>query len=621
VNYRNAGGQLFVGETLGTPLFGVDGEVLGNIGVIRDVTLRKKAEEKLTLSASVFTHAREGIMITDASGIIVEVNDTFSLITGYSREEAAGIIPTNFRTDRHGANFYTSLWSALQEHGYWHGEVWHHRKTGEEYAALLTISAVHDESGAVGHYVALFTDITEIKEHQRQLEEIAHYDPLTGLPNRVLLADRLEQSIVQSRRRASPLAVAYLDLDDFKIVNDTHGHAVGDELLVELSRRMKNVLREGDTLARLGGDEFVAVLADMHTVDDCDPLLSRLLEAATSPVRLGDFSLRVSVSIGVTLFPQDHVDPDQLVRHADQAMYLAKQMGKNRYRIFDVVGDAKIKSRGEVLENNRNALRRNEFVMYYQPIVNMGSGEVIGVEALIRWQHPERGLLLPADFLPSVENHSTSIDIGDWVIDTVLAQIAEWRASGTNLRVSVNVGAGQLQRSDFVAKLANALARYPTVSSADLELEILETSALTNIETVTSIISECGNLGVSFALDDFGTGYSSLNYLKGFPADVLKIDQSFVIGMLDNQDDRSIVSAVIGLASAFQRQVVAEGVESVAHGAQLLRMGCEYAQGYVIARPMRAGDIPSWLRDWKPDASWTKIADAMGTAIDPPTDS
>ncbi|MFT7288189.1 MAG: diguanylate cyclase (GGDEF)-like protein/PAS domain S-box-containing protein [Halieaceae bacterium] len=621
MNYRNAGGQLFVGETLGTPLFGVDGEVLGNIGVIRDVTLRKKAEEKLTLSASVFTHAREGIMITDASGIIVEVNDTFSLITGYSREEAAGIIPTNFRTDRHGANFYTSLWSALQEHGYWHGEVWHHRKTGEEYAALLTISAVHDESGAVGHYVALFTDITEIKEHQRQLEEIAHYDPLTGLPNRVLLADRLEQSIVQSRRRASPLAVAYLDLDDFKIVNDTHGHAVGDELLVELSRRMKNVLREGDTLARLGGDEFVAVLADMHTVDDCDPLLSRLLEAATSPVRLGDFSLRVSVSIGVTLFPQDHVDPDQLVRHADQAMYLAKQMGKNRYRIFDVVGDAKIKSRGEVLENNRNALRRNEFVMYYQPIVNMGSGEVIGVEALIRWQHPERGLLLPADFLPSVENHSTSIDIGDWVIDTVLAQIAEWRASGTNLRVSVNVGAGQLQRSDFVAKLANALARYPTVSSADLELEILETSALTNIETVTSIISECGNLGVSFALDDFGTGYSSLNYLKGFPADVLKIDQSFVIGMLDNQDDRSIVSAVIGLASAFQRQVVAEGVESVAHGAQLLRMGCEYAQGYVIARPMRAGDIPSWLRDWKPDASWTKIADAMGTAIDPPTDS
>lgn len=565
------------------------------------------AESRLQMAASVFTHAREGILITDCQGNIIEANQVFADITGYSREEALGKNPRFLQSGLHDKDFYSALWQSLLQTGNWYGEVWNRRKNGELYAAMMTISAVQDIHGITQNYVNLFTDITPLKEHQRQLEYIAHYDALTGLPNRVLLADRLKQAMARSHRNGRSLAVLYLDLDGFKAVNDQHGHDTGDQLLVNISHRLKEVLREGDTLARIGGDEFVVVMVDLERPQDYEAVLNRLLSVAAEPVTLNQHLLLVSASIGATLYPQDDADADQLLRHADQAMYLAKQAGKNCYHLFDIAKDIAVKTQRESLEHIRIALDRKEFVLHYQPQVNMRTGEIVGAEALVRWQHPERGLLSPAHFLPVIEDHPLSIELGDWVINDALQQIAHWQHLGLLIPVSVNIGALQLQRSEFVTQLAAQLAAHPQVPPAYLQLEIVETSALEDIAEVANIMRRCRDLGVSFAVDDFGTGYSSLTYLKRLPAELLKIDQTFVRDMLDDADDLAIVKGVIGLANAFHRQVIAEGVETVAHGELLIPLGCELAQGYGIARPMPAVDLPAWAANWKPAPAWTML--------------
>jgi diguanylate cyclase (GGDEF)-like protein len=499
----------------------------------------------------------------------------------------------------------------LASKGFWSGEIWNRRKDGQVYAELVTISAVCDDNGDVKHYVALFTDITPLKDHQRQLEHVAHYDTLTGLPNRVLLADRLKQAMAHAQRRGQFLAVAFLDLDGFKAVNDAYGHTMGDALLNAIASRMKEALREEDSLSRFGGDEFVAVLVDLKLPADCEPVLRRLLQAVCAPLVLGTETLQVSASIGVTLYPQDGGDADLLIRHADQAMYLAKLAGKNRYQFFDVAHDIVTKTMREGLEQVRVGLERREFVLYYQPKVNMRTGLVIGAEALIRWQHPERGLLPPGLFLPIIEDHPMSIELGEWVISTALNQMGQWRLQGLDIFVSVNIGARQLQQEGFVDRLKAMLLKCPDVPAQFLELEILETSALEDISKVSSVIASCQALGVRFALDDFGTGYSSLTYLKHLPAEMLKIDQSFVRDMLNDTDDLAIVQGVIGLAKAFRRKVIAEGVETIAHGELLLPLGCELAQGYGIARPMPAVDIPAWVKNWRPDPSWSNTGNAI----------
>ncbi|MEH6357656.1 MAG: EAL domain-containing protein [Pseudomonadales bacterium] len=569
-----------------------------------DLTERKQSEEKLKLAATVFSHAREGIMITDASGNIVEVNDTFTNITGYSREDVIGQNPRMLQSGGQSPEFYAEMWESLLEKEHWKGEVWNRRKSGEICAQLLTISTVQDAAGQAQNYVALFTDITQMKEHQGQLEHIAHYDVLTNLPNRVLLSDRLSQAMVQCQRHHQSLAVAFLDLDGFKDVNDTHGHNVGDELLITLSRRMKEALREGDTLARIGGDEFIAVLAGLAKAEDCQPVLERLLQAAATPVTVDNAVMQVSASIGVAIYPQDNVDTDQLMRHADQAMYVAKQAGKNRYHLFDTVQDEAVKIQRKSIGDIRSALERREFVLHYQPKVNMHTGNVIGVEALIRWQHPNLGLLSPAAFLPVIEDHAISLDVGEWVVDTALIQINQWQSMGIHLPISVNISAYQLQQDNFSIRLAELLAAHPEVNPRHLELEILETSALGDLQHVSTIMNACIALGVNFSIDDFGTGYSSLTYLRHLPASLIKIDQSFVRDMLIDPDDLAIIEGVIALAKSFKRDVIAEGVETIEHGTALLQLGCELAQGYGIARPMPAGDIPAWVDGWKPEVSW-----------------
>jgi diguanylate cyclase (GGDEF)-like protein/PAS domain S-box-containing protein len=585
-----------------------DGAVGGIVIFADDVSERVDTEKRLRLAASVFTHAREGITITDAKGAILDVNDSFSRITGYSREEVLGGNPRILKSGLQGRDFYDRMWESLRVEGNWSGEIWNRAKSGNIYAEHLTINAIHDAGGKVLQYVAHFSDITALKEHELQLERITHYDSLTGLPNRVLLADRLRQAMSQAHRRGQKIVVAYLDIDGFKAINSQYGHAAGDTLLITLGARFKAVLREGDTLARLGGDEFIAVMLDLDKPEAGEAILGSLLAAASDQVEIDGQSMNVSASIGVTFYPQDEeAGEDSLIRQADQAMYQAKLDGRSCYRRFDPSKDLTIRGRQEGREQIRRALAAREFVLYYQPKVNMRTGTVSGAEALIRWQHPERGLLAPASFLPIVEDHPLAIEVGEWVIETALAQMEAWQDQGLEIPVSVNVGAMQLQQPDFVDRLCALLAEHPRLRPSQLELEVIETSALRDVLQASMVLNACHKIGVTVALDDFGTGYSSLAYLKRLPANVLKIDQSFVREMFDDPENLSILEGILGLASAFRLNVIAEGVETPDHGLVLLQMGCEFAQGYGIARPMPAEEFPRWAAQWHSDPRWAHV--------------
>jgi diguanylate cyclase (GGDEF)-like protein/PAS domain S-box-containing protein len=572
-----------------------------------DLTESKRAEESLRITASVFDNTQEAIVISDANNIIIDVNAAFTRITGYSREEALGKNPKFLSSGRQGKDFFTQMWQSLEHERSWRGEIWNRRKSGEIYAELLSISAICDDEGKVKRYVAVFSDISHIKEHEDELRRVAHYDTLTGIPNRALLADRMKQSIAQTAREKNMMAVCYLDLDGFKPINDTYGHEAGDQVLIEVANRIEKTIRGGDTVARLGGDEFVVLLLGLEKGEECVSTLERLLTAIAQPIIIKNKSNKVTASIGVSIYPLDEEDPDTLFRHADQAMYVAKQSGKNRFHIYDPAIDKYARDQHEFLERIRHALIKKEFVLYYQPKVNMCSGKIIGAEALIRWQHPEKGLLPPSEFLPMTEDNSLAIEIGEWVIDTALTQMELWQAAGLDIPVSVNVGAHQLQQPDFVHRLTELLATHPEIRHGCLELEVLETSALDDLARASEIINACREIGVMFALDDFGTGYSSLTYLKALPASMLKIDQSFVRDMLDDPDDLAILEGVLGLATAFRRKVIAEGVETIEHGTLLLQLGCELAQGYGIARPMPAQEIPVWTTTWRPDSAWVNL--------------
>ena len=461
-----------------------------------------------------------------------------------------------------------------------------------------------DGNEAAGH-LWRYQDITEQIRSTERLQRMAHFDTLTGLPNRFLLNDRLEQAILRLSRSSSLIAVAYIDLDGFQTINDTHGYTRGDWALTGIARRMRQNLRERDILARVGGDEFVVVLEGLTDREDGKAILENLHEAVTQQSGSKGYRLSMMASIGVTFYPQkEPLQAEQLVRQADQAMYIAKRAGKNRRVIFDPDYEHAIRGQHETIDAVRHALAAGQLLLYYQPKVDMQSGTVIGAEALIRWQHPQHGLLAPGAFLPALEGTEVAVEVGDWVRQTAMQQMVYWRGQGLRIPVSINVDGHQIAQPDFVTKLADCLRRYPELGPNDLELEVLESSALDDIERVRAVIVACKKLGIGFSLDDFGTGYSTLNYIKRLPAPILKIDQSFVRNMLDDTDDLAILDAVQSLASSFSRDTVAEGVETVEHGTMLLALGCRFAQGFGIARPMPPEALPAWVTSWTPPPQW-----------------
>lgn len=588
--------------------------------VSRRYAAQLQAENQLRLHAAAFANSHDGMVISDSQGNILDVNPAFTRITGYERNDVLGTNPRIVKSGRHDPEFYRTMWKSVHETGNWQGEIWNRNKYGEIYPELLSISAIRNSHGELTNFVGVFSNISRLKEQEKQLTQMAYYDALTELPNRVLLADRLSQGISQTLRTDSMLAVCYLDLDGFKPVNDIYGHAMGDRVLVEMSRRLKDSVRGGDTVARLGGDEFVVLLLGLNSSFEYEMVIQRILEAVNEPVQFPDTpALLLSASMGVRLFSklEADLDPDTLMRHADQAMYQAKQSGKNRYRVFDAVQDRHIRTRHDHIERISQAIENNEFSLYYQPKVNMRSGKIIGAEALIRWQHPERGLLAPNEFLPLIEGNDLMVKLGEWVIATALVQLDAWHKQDIHLSVSVNVSSEHLQHAEFLPYLSDQLAQYEKIASL-LELEILENSALEDIVKVSTVIEQCKALGISFALDDFGTGYSSLTYLKRLAANTIKIDQSFVRDLTTDPDNLIIIQGIMGLASAFQRHVIVEGVESVEQGKLLLQFHCDNAQGFIVARPMQAAEIPSWINTWKPYPEWQAIQNLFWHPADQP---
>ncbi|KAA0874161.1 EAL domain-containing protein [Nitrincola tapanii] len=565
----------------------------------------KENADQLRLASQVFTHANEGIVIANPAGELVEVNQAFCQLTGYPEAEWLDKPPEPHSFAPAQVEFIQPIWEHFGQRGHWQGEVSGQCKDGARRCFRLSINGVENPDKDQRHVIAIFSDITAQKHYQQQLEQMAHFDALTLLPNRVLLADRLNQAMVFCQRHQRVLAVIYIDLDGFKEVNDTYGHSLGDQLLQALATRMKQTLRREDTLSRIGGDEFVAVLTEFSNVHECTQILNRLLEICSSPIMCEHHRMQVSASLGVTFYPQDEeVEADQLLRQADQAMYNAKLNGKNRYHIYDAEHDRNVRGYHQSLVEISQALEDGQFVLYYQPKVNLRSGELLGVEALIRWQHPERGLLSPFHFLPVIENHALSIEVGEWVLREAMQQYGDWLQQGQDIAISVNISAYQLQQYNFTERLFSIFNEFPQVPRSRIEIEILETSAFHDLQKTSEIIRHCNSKGVEFALDDFGTGYSSLAYLRHLPVKTLKIDQTFVMDMLDDPEDFAIMEGIYGLGIAFQREILAEGVETEAHGKMLLQLGCEMAQGYAIARPMPAKGLLPWFAQWQPFASW-----------------
>ena len=589
-----------------------DGKPLWMYGTHLDITAHKQAElamqaetEHLRLAEMVFNRSHEGIVVTDAEAHIIDVNRGFTEITGYTRDEAIGKNPNFLSSGHQDKAFYAAMWQTLNATGHWSGEIWNRRKNGSVFAETLSISAVIDSGGRVQRYVALFSDITVLKEQQSQLEHIAYFDALTDLPNRVLLVDRLHNQMQRADRQHTHLAVVFLDLDGFKEVNDEHGHDAGDRALVQIATRLRQSLRDEDTVARLGGDEFVVILGGLDDPTDCVSLLPRLLSAVATPLEIDAESLTVSASLGISLYPQrEPLDPDQLLRQTDQAMYQAKLAGKNRYHFFDDEQDRDIRDRVERIDAVRHALQNDELALHYQPKVNMRSGDIVGVEALIRWPQADGSVRMPGEFLPLIEHTPLIAELDDWVLHRALGQLSEWDREGLHLSVSVNISARHLQQEDFHECLRRVLALHPEIAPGRLVIEVLETTALMDLKRMSRVIRASQDMGVLFALDDFGTGYSSLEYLKNLPARQLKVDRGFVHDMLDDRDDLAILEGIVGLATAFRRELVAEGVEQVEQGEILIALGCELAQGFGIGRPMPPAQLVAWAEKWQPHERW-----------------
>jgi diguanylate cyclase (GGDEF)-like protein/PAS domain S-box-containing protein len=583
------------------------GEPVRLLATLADVQERHESQERQLMSVSLFQHLHEGLLVTDADLRALDVNPAYSSILGVPRDDVLGTVPSLLRpapNDPVERQQRAAMWASLRDTGSWRGELLEHRRNGEQCTLQTTISTVRGPEHDLRYHVLVISDITEQQAQRDRLERQAHFDELTRLPNRVRLSQLLDDAMAAADRDGYLLVVCYLDLDRFKPVNDRYGHAAGDRLLAELAGRLRSALRSRerwtDSAARLGGDEFVLLLR-AGTLEEARLAVERVLRVVSQPylVDPAQEPVQVTASMGATVYPVDRSDPDTLLRHADHAMYGAKQAGRNGYLFFDPEHRRRTEQRVMAIGRIQEALDQQEFVLYYQPKVDMRSGRVLGFEALLRWEHPQQGLVAPLQFLPLIENTGLSSRVGDWVLAQALEHLSQWRRNGLDFSVSVNISARHLQEPDFAMRLSELLARHAESLAPHLELEMLETAAHADIEATSALVARCQGIGVRFALDDFGTGYSTLTYLKRLPVDVLKIDRSFVHHMLDDEQDRAIVEGVIGLARTFGCTVVAEGVESPAQARTLLDLGCDIGQGTGIAAPMPAAQVAAWVREYR----------------------
>ncbi|MEW8294851.1 MAG: EAL domain-containing protein [Candidatus Thiodiazotropha sp.] len=565
--------------------------------VLEDKQLRKAhriAEEKLRLAERAFQNTAEGITVTDVNGDIVSTNPAFEAITGYTHEEVMDQNPRILKSGHHEPSFYRDMWDTLLKAGHWRGEIWNRRKNGDVYPEWLTISAVKDNRGNTTHYVGVFTDITQIKEAQDQINFLAHHDALTQLPNRALFRERFDHALMHARRESNSIALLFLDLDRFKTVNDTLGHPSGDLVLLEVSRRMSNIIRSSDTIARLGGDEFVLLLEEQTSAQHAAVVARKLIDLFSTPMNIGEHELVVTASIGITLYPNDGDDPDLLIRHADRAMYEAKQQGRNTYRFFTQALTEGALERLMMENELRRAISRDELILHYQPIVDIKTRQLRGVEALVRWQHPKQGLIAPGRFIELAEEIGIIGDIGKWVLHTACTQLARWdRDEFLVPRISVNLSVQQIDQT-LVMQVSDEL-QISALAPERLELEVTESMLMRNPELSRTVLGELKAIGVNFAIDDFGTGYSSLAYLKLLPLDRIKIDQSFVRDIGRDSNDEAIVRAIIALSKNLGLESVAEGVEYSNQVDFLQKAGSVLAQGYLYSHPVPAEEL---YRDW-----------------------
>jgi len=553
-------------------------------------------EQSRRLSAQVFDQTAEGIVITDADGRIISVN-AFTEITGYPPREVLGRDPKMLQSGRHDVEFYRQFWQQLETEGHWRGEIWNRRKSGELYPEWLAINVVRDADGRPQHYIGIFSDISRQKRDAERIRFLAYYDALTGLPNRTLLADRVAKSIAAAHRRQKRLALLFMDLDGFKHINDSLGHLAGDGVLRQVGERLKRLTRASDTLARFGGDEFVLLLNDVEGPEGIAAVAQRCLDALATPLALEDHEIGITPSIGISVYPDDGKDLDELVKNADTAMYHAKEAGRNQYRFFEAAMNARVTSRGVLASDLRRAIEREELRLHYQPQADIATGEIVGIEALVRWQHPELGLVSPADFIPVAEELGLIGLLGDWVLNETCRQAVAWQRAGLpHLPVAVNLSALQLRSPTFLDSVRRALATSG-LEAHWLEFELTESVLMQQAETAVKTLNGLSELGIRVAIDDFGTGYSSLAYLRRLAIDKIKIDRSFVRDLGVDAEDTVIVSTIIRMAHSLKLRVIAEGVETSEQLAALRAHGCDEIQGYYFSRPLPPDALADFVQE------------------------
>ncbi|MDP1733413.1 MAG: EAL domain-containing protein [Sulfuritalea sp.] len=598
VRRRKKSGEVFWARLQLSVLRDEDGQPNGLIGFLSDITERRDAAEQLRLHARIFEQSDEAILITDAREKIVSVNPAFTRITGYPADEVMGETPRKFRSGRHDAAFFAKMWEKLLDTGYWQGEVWDRRKDGEIYPKWLSIGSVRNSANEITHYFSIFTDITDRKRAEGRIHHLAYFDSLTGLPNRVQFSRLTDQALMASRRKEGFGAVLFIDLNRFKPINDTLGHGVGDKVLQETANRLRACLRGADVVCRLGGDEFAVGLFEIANREHAANVAQKLLATLDDPIVMAGRELKLGAAIGISIYPEDGMDTETLLRQADIAMYRAKQTGPDGLAFFSADMNQRAADRLNLEAGLRRAIERDELLLYYQPKVNIESGLIVGAEALVRWRHPERGLVPPAEFVPVAEESGLIVHVSNWVLEAACRQIRQWMDAGfPAMHVAVNLSARDFS-SSLPTRVQELLERHG-IGAEWLELEITEGMLMHHTDTVIAMMDEITALGVSLSLDDFGTGYSSLSYLKRFPIDTLKIDRSFVIGIPGDADDCAIAGAIVGMSKQLKHNVIAEGVETTEQLAFLKSLGCDEIQGYLFSPPVPAEKFAEMVREGK----------------------